>query len=89
MTAVTLNIYFTMDELIMTFEEVLRAHGNVDIAEAEFKRLIADDNDLHDTYHEWCEENGHTERHGFLDWAEEYIAIQNSVWDTLNDDFDN
>lgn len=84
-----MHIHFTMDELIMTFEEVLRAHGNVDIAEAEFKRLIADDSDLHDAYHEWCEENGHTERHGFLDWAEEYIANQNSVWDTLTDDFDN
>jgi len=77
-----------MNNLILTFEEVLRNHGNVDIAEAEFKRLIADDSDLHDAYHEWCAETGHTERHGFLDWAEEYIANQNSVWDTLTDEFD-
>lgn len=77
-----------MDELLTTFEEVLRSHGNVDIAEAEFKRLIADDNDLHELYREWCAETGHTERHGFLDWAEEYISNQNSVWDTLTDEFD-
>lgn len=77
-----------MDELLTTFENVLQAHGNVDIAEAEFKRLIGEDDDLHEAYHEWCVENGHTERRGFLDWAEEYISNQNSVWDTLTDEFD-
>jgi len=79
----------SMDELINTFNELLRAYGNVDIAEAEFKRLMADDQELHELYREWCDETGHTERHGFLDYAEEYIAHQNSVWDTLADDFDN
>lgn len=78
-----------MDELLTTFEQVLKANVSVDIAESEFKRMLADDDELHEAYHEWCVENGHTERHGFLDWAEEYIANQNSVWDTLNDEYDN
>lgn len=78
-----------MSELLNTFDELLRSYGSVDMAEAEFKRLLADDNELHDAYRQWCDENGHTERHGFLDYAEEYIANQNSVWDSLNDDFDN
>lgn len=78
-----------MNNLLSTFDELLRAYGSVDMAEAEFKRLIADDEELHGEYREWCEINGHTERHGFLDYAEEYIANQNSVWDTLTDDFDN
>lgn len=77
-----------MDELISTFEELLRSYGNVDMAEAEFKRLIGEDSVLHDAYREWCEETGHTERLGFLDWAEEYIANQNSVWDSFNNDYD-
>lgn len=78
-----------MNNLLSTFNELLRSYGSVDMAEAEFKRLIADDEELHSEYHEWCEINGHTERHGFLDYAEEYIANQNSVWDTLTDDFEN
>lgn len=78
-----------MEELTNLFDELLRSHRSVDVAESEFKRLILDDNELHATYHQWCEENGHTERHGFLDYAEEYIEHQNSVWDTLNEDYDN
>lgn len=78
-----------MNDLLTTFEELLRAYGNVDMAEAEFKRLIADDAALREEYREWCDEHGHTERHGFMDFAEDYITNQISVWDSLNDDFDN
>ena len=77
-----------MNDLLSTFNELLRAYGSVDMAEAEFKRLIGDDPELYDAYREWCAENGHTERNGFLDYAEEYIENQNSIWDTLSDDFD-
>ena len=73
------------EELITLFEQLLREHRSVDIAEAEFKRMVADDPDLRSMYREWCEENGHTERNGFLDYAEEFIESQNSIWDTLTD----
>ncbi|MBP3534384.1 MAG: hypothetical protein J6J53_00070 [Muribaculaceae bacterium] len=78
-----------MEELTNLFDELLRSHGSVDVAESEFKRLMADDSELHDIYRQWCDEHGHTERHGFLDYAEEYIANQNSVWDSLRDDYEN
>ena len=78
-----------MNNLLSTFNELLRSYGSVDMAEAEFKRLMVDDPKLYDAYREWCELNGHTERRGFLDYAEEYIENQNSIWDTLSDDFDN
>ncbi len=77
-----------MEELTNMFVELLRAYGSVDLAEAEFKRIILDDAQLHETYHTWCDENGYTERNGFLDFAEEYIANQNSVWDSLADEYD-
>lgn len=77
-----------MEELTEMFVALLDSHGSVDVADAEFKRIIADDSELHDRYREWCEENGHSERHGFLDFAEEYIANQNSVWDSLTDEYD-
>lgn len=78
-----------MENLTDLFEQLLRDFGNVDLAEAEFKRMIADDEELHESYRQWCDETGHTERHGFLDFAAEYIENQNSVWDTLTDDYDN
>lgn len=78
-----------MEDITELFQQLLNDFGGVDLAEAEFKRMIADDDELHAAYHEWCEETGHTERRGFLDYAEEYIDNQNSVWDTLNDDYDN
>lgn len=77
-----------MEELTSLFDELLRTHGSVDVAESEFKRLMADDEELHERYRGWCDETGHSERRGFLDYAEEYIERQNSVWDALDDDYD-
>lgn len=71
------------------FTQLLQNCRSVDMAEAEFKRMLLDDDELHAEYHEWCVENGHTERHGFLDFAEEYIENQNSVWDSLGNEYDN
>lgn len=80
---------YTMEQLNELFIQLLKSYGSVDLAEAEFRRLMVDDPLLHDEYHEWCEENGFSERHGFLNFAQEYIANQNSVWDTLNNEYDN
>ena len=78
-----------MENITDLFVQILHQNRAVDLAEAEFKRMIADDDELHEQYREWCDENGHTERRGFLDFAEEFIANQNSVWDTLTDEYDN
>ena len=59
--------------------------GSIDMAEAEFKRAIAEDNELHTIYREWCHENGSSERNGFLDFCDEYMESQDSKWDSLND----
>lgn len=50
--------------------------------------MISDDPELRADYRLWCQDNGHTERYGFLDYAEEFIDMQNSVWDSLTD-YDN
>lgn len=70
------------------FNDLLRSCGSIDIAEAEFKRMIAESTELRADYRNWCHETGHTERRGFLDYAEEYLDSQDSVWDTLTD-YDN
>lgn len=74
-----------MNDITSLFDSLLRSMHHVDMAFAEFKRMIDDDPVLHAQYAEWCDETGHTERRGFLDYAEEYIENQNSVWDSLTD----
>lgn len=67
------------------FIELLESCRSIDVADAEFKRIIADDEDLRQQYRDWCTENGHTPRAGFTDFADEYYADRESVWDTLSD----
>lgn len=74
-----------MDNITDLFDNLLRTCGSVDIAEAEFKRMIAESPELRAEYRQWCHETGHTERRGFLDYADEYIDSQDSVWDSLKD----
>ena len=73
------------DDIILTFNSLLQQFGSVDIAEAEFKKMIHEDPDLKQQYREWCSNNGSSEKNGFYDYCEEYLDTQNSVWDTLND----
>ncbi|MBJ2184388.1 MAG: hypothetical protein JFR38_07785 [Muribaculaceae bacterium] len=72
-------------DITQYFESLLHQTGSVDIAEAEFKRTIAEDNQLHTLYREWCHDNGSSERNGFLDFCEEYLESQDSKWDSLSD----
>ena len=37
------------------------------------------------TQSEWCHEVGSSEKNGFMDYCDEYLRDQNSVWDTLSD----
>lgn len=67
------------------FNSLISQTGSIDMAEAEFKRAIAEDNELHTIYREWCHENGSSERNGFLDFCDEYMESQDSKWDSLND----
>lgn len=67
------------------FQQVLRLSGSVDMAEADFKRMIHEDPELREQYRTWCHEVGSTEKRGFLDFCDEYLDDVNSVWDTLSD----
>lgn len=74
-----------MNDITTLFIELLHSNRSVDIAHREFKRMLDDDAELQRVYAEWCEENGHSERYGFIDYAEEYLEDQNSIWDSLTD----
>lgn len=72
-------------EITAIFESIIQQSGALDIAISEFKKMIADDVEFKSLYKEWCEENGYSERHGFVDYAEEFIKSQEEKWDSLTD----
>lgn len=74
-----------MTNITDLFESIIEQSGAIDIAIAEFKRMIADDSELRAEYKEWCEETGTTERNGFADFADEYVASREEKWDSLTD----
>lgn len=72
-------------EITDIFIKLLEECGSTDVAEAEFKRRLADDPELKENYNEWCHIHGYSFRHGFLDFCDEYLDHKNSVWDSLTD----
>lgn len=73
------------DDITDFFIDLLHDNKTIDVADSEFKRVIADDDDLRRRYREWCRENGSTERNGFTDFCKEYLAGQEEVWESLTD----
>ena len=70
------------------FNSYLANHKSVDIAESAFKHDLSEDPELRQAYKDWCHEVGSSEKKGFLDYSDEYLARQDEVWDSLND-YDN
>ena len=77
-----------MDSITDLFNDMLQQYGSVDIAEAEFKKMIHEDPEIRNQYRDWCHEVGSSEKRGFLDYCEEYLESQESIWDNLKDDFE-
>lgn len=74
-----------MADITELFLQLLHQYKSVDIAEAEFKRMLHEDTDLKEEYREWCDAVGSSEKMGFLDYCDEYMDSQESIYDTLND----
>ena len=46
-------------EITEYFNTLIENSRSIDLAEAEFKRIISDDPKLKELYRDWCHENGH------------------------------
>ncbi len=73
------------NDITQFFISLLDSHGSIDVAESEFKRIIADDSELRQAYRDWCDENGSTERNGFYDFADDYLEGREAKWDVLDE----
>lgn len=74
-----------MNDITSFFRQLIEQSKSLDIAEAEFKRIIADDIELKNEYSEWCNAVGSSERDGFRDFCDDYIESQDTIWDALTD----
>lgn len=74
-----------MDDIRDYFISLLENHKSIDIAESDFKRAIAEDEDIRRLYRDWCHEVGSSEKNGFKDFCNEYVTENNEVWQSLND----
>lgn len=74
-----------MNDITDFFRDLLTQHRSIDIAYTELVRLLEDDEELQNDYREWCEENGYSEKKGFLIFCDDYIDSQASIWESLND----
>ena len=74
-----------MEDITQYFIRVIEQAHSFDIAEAEFKRAIAEDPELRAEYRKWCRRQGSSEKNGFLDFCDEYMADRNDIWQSLND----
>lgn len=73
------------NDITELFRSLIEQNGSIDVAESEFKKMIAEDDGLRAQYREYCDEVGSSERRGFLDFAEDYMDSQQSLYDSLSD----
>jgi len=75
-----------MNDITQLFSDLLSQHnGSVDIANAEFKKMLGEDEELRAEYRDWCHTVGSSEKNGFLDYCHDYMEDQESMWDYLGD----
>lgn len=74
-----------MEDITSFFSKLIEQSKSFDIAEAEFKRLLCEDDELRQAYSEWCFSMGTSERYGFREYCEEYLESQDNIWDQLRD----
>lgn len=74
-----------MDDITRFFQQLIEQSKSIDIAESEFKRIVAEDEELKMEYTEWCHAVGSSERNGFRDYCDEYMQSQDNIWDALTD----
>ena len=74
-----------MTDITQLFLHIIHQYKSVDIAEAEFKKMLHEGTEPRGEYREWCDAVGSSEKMGFLDYCDEYMDSQESIYDTLND----
>ncbi|MGN0212931.1 MAG: hypothetical protein ACI4AN_08335 [Muribaculaceae bacterium] len=68
-----------------TIQAIIDQHRSIDFVESEFLRMLNEDSELKAKYMEWCYELGYSPKTGYMDYIEEILESQDSVWDSLTE----
>ncbi len=66
-------------------KSLLEHNRSAELAENEFRKLMAEDENLKENYSEWCETLGYDIKTGFIDYMDELIEMRADIWDSLNE----
>ncbi len=74
-----------MNDISDILRELFDRYGNTSELSEEFQRMLADDGQMMDEYKEWCEVQGYKVSHGYQDYIEELVEMQDSIWDNYKE----
>ena len=77
-----------MIDLFEIFDSIISQSRSVDVAESEFRKLLMDDEELRKAYKEWCNDEGNTEKRGFIEYCNESFDAEESKWDILENEYE-
>lgn len=72
--------YFDMEELLV---DIVKKYPDIESAETHFQSLLDTDDELKETYTEWCVAKGYHEKRGFSIFYQEYISREDTIWDSI------
>ena len=68
-----------------TIHAIIDKYRSIDFAESEFLRMLNEDSELKANHVEWCEDLGYSPKTGYMDYIEEILESEDSVWDSLTE----
>lgn len=74
--------------ILELFDLILSRQRSVDMAESEFRMMIAEDPALRKQYRDWCKREGLTEKTGFIYYCNNYLDREEDRWEILADEED-
>lgn len=78
-----------MTDITDIFEDILADARSLDMAESIFKCRLCDEPELKMAYRTWCEQEGTSERMGFIEYCSRRFDEEQALWDNLSDtDYD-
>ncbi len=72
--------YFDLEEMLV---DIIKKYPGMEEAAAQFNALLDDDEELKDNFSEWCVSKGYHEKKAFVQFYQEYMAREDTIWDSI------
>lgn len=75
-----------MNDISEILRSLLDQYSEIGDIDYEFKKMISEDVALKNDYKHWCEGNGYKPKTGYLDYLDELLEQQDSIWDNIGEE---